>query len=110
MDRCLYFVFSNPVEGREDEYNRWYSDVHLPDVMRVPGVVSAARYAFLPTSHGEATAAPTEHRYVAAYELDRDPEEVLAELGRRAGTPEMEVSEAMDHENVRTCVWQRITP
>ena len=26
----LYMVRSNPVEGKEDEFNRWYSDVHLP--------------------------------------------------------------------------------
>jgi hypothetical protein len=110
MDRSLYLVFSNPVEDREDEYNRWYNEVHLADVLRVPGVVSAARYEFLPTSYGEATAAPTEHRYVAIYEFDRDPEDVLAEMGKRAGTPEMEVSEAMDFENVRSCVWRRLTP
>jgi hypothetical protein len=40
-DRDLYLVFSNPVEGREDEYNAWYDEVHLPDVQRIPGVVGA---------------------------------------------------------------------
>jgi hypothetical protein len=105
-DSYAVLVFSNPVDGREDEYNEWYDGTHLADVVRVPGVVSAARYEFQPTSHGEATAAPTAHRYVTIYELDRDPEEVLAELGARAGTPEMPRSEAMDMENSQTCVWR----
>jgi hypothetical protein len=106
MDRYAILVFSNPVEGREDEYNEWYDGTHLGDVVRVPGVVSAARYAFESTSYGEATAAPTAHRYVTIYELDRDPEEVLAEMGARAGTPEMPRSEAMDMDNSQTCVWR----
>jgi hypothetical protein len=27
-DRNLFVVLSNPVEGREDEYNQWYDEVH----------------------------------------------------------------------------------
>jgi hypothetical protein len=40
------------------------------------------------------------------YEFDRDPEEVLAEMGKRAGTPDMPGSDAMDLDNVQTCVWK----
>jgi hypothetical protein len=105
----LYFVFSNPIEGREDEYNTWYDDVHLADVRRLPGVVSATRYEYLPTSFRRLTAAPTEHRYLAVYELESDAEDVLAELVKRAGTSEMPLSEALDVENVQTCVWKRRT-
>ena len=106
MERNLYLVFSNPVEGKEDQYNEWYDNVHLADVMRIPGVVSAARYDFRPTSFGEATAAPTEHRYLAVFELDREPEGVLTEMGNRAGTPEMMISEAMNFDTVQSCVWK----
>src|SRR3546814_7682746 len=44
MKEYVYVVRSNPVTGREDEYNRWYSERHLADVMAVPGFVSARRY------------------------------------------------------------------
>ena len=36
-----FFVFSNPVAGHEDEYNRWYDQQHAPDVVAIPGFVSA---------------------------------------------------------------------
>jgi hypothetical protein len=38
-----YFVFSNPVAGHEDEYNKWYNEQHAPDVVAVPGFVTKKR-------------------------------------------------------------------
>jgi hypothetical protein len=105
--RDLYLVFSNPVEGREDEYNEWYDEVHLADVQRIPGVVAASRYEYVPTQFPDMTAPPTEQLYLAVYELDGDPDEVLTELRARAGGPEMRMSKALDVPNVRTSVWRR---
>ena len=110
MSRDLILVFSNPVEGREDEYNDWYDGVHLADVARVPGVRSASRFEYQPTSFGNATPAPTAHRYLAVFEVDGDGEDVLAEMGRRAGSAEMVRSDAFDLENSLTCIWKRRTP
>ena len=31
----LYMVKSNPVAGKEAEFNRWYSEVHLPEVLKI---------------------------------------------------------------------------
>ena len=39
-----FFVFSNPVAGHEDEYNKWYNEQHAPDVVAVPGFVTAQRF------------------------------------------------------------------
>src|SRR5690606_19186746 len=39
-----YVVLSNPVPGRDQEYNDWYSNRHLADVVAVPGFVSAQRF------------------------------------------------------------------
>src|ERR1700704_107863 len=39
-----YLVFSNPVAGREDEYNKWYDTQHAQDVVAVPGFVTAQRF------------------------------------------------------------------
>ena len=49
MSNPQFLVFSNPVEGREDEYNEWYDNVHLRDVCNVPGVAGAKRYELVPT-------------------------------------------------------------
>ena len=100
----LFLVFSNPVEGRDDEYNTWYDEVHLGDVRRVPGVVDARRYELLPTA-GEGAPAPA-HRYLAVYELDGDGGEVLAELMKRAGGPELPMSEALDLSTISMTVWR----
>src|SRR4051812_5666782 len=44
MPRFKFLAFTNPVEGREDEYNEWYTNTHLADLLRVPGLMSAQRF------------------------------------------------------------------
>ena len=39
--RFNYTVLSRSQPGQEAEYIRWYTEQHLPDVVRMPGVVSA---------------------------------------------------------------------
>jgi hypothetical protein len=45
MEKHVFVVFTNAVEGQEDIYNEWYTDVHLKDVPKVPGIVAAQRCA-----------------------------------------------------------------
>ena len=35
--RKIQLVYSNPVPGMEDEFNEWYSDRHVHEILRVPG-------------------------------------------------------------------------
>jgi hypothetical protein len=87
MAKHKLLVMSNPVEGRDDDFNRWYDTVHLPDVFKVPGVTGAERFRL---DGGQ-------WRYLAIYELDcEDPAAVAAELGARAGTPLMTMTDAFD--------------
>jgi hypothetical protein len=44
MTRSVLVVLSDPTEGAEDEYNAWYTTEHLPEVLDIPGFVSAQRY------------------------------------------------------------------
>ena len=41
MARFSYTVLSRSQPGQEEEFVRWYIEQHLPDVVRMPGVVSA---------------------------------------------------------------------
>lgn len=102
----LFLVFTNPVSGREDEYNTWYDHVHLADVQRVPGITSARRYGIVPTEGPDAP--PPAHRYLAVYELDAeaDGNAVLGELIARAGGPELPLSEALDMSTLQMAVWR----
>ena len=70
MDRYKMVVLTNPVEGREQEYNDWYDGRHLDDVLRCPGFVGAQRfdYAMRPDASGEAPG----HRYLAIYDIESD--------------------------------------
>lgn len=63
--RALLVVFSDSVsEAGDGVYNEWYTEVHIPDVLAVPGYVSATRYRAFPGG------GDFEHRYVALYELE----------------------------------------
>ena len=40
MQTHTLLALSNPVEGREAEFNQWFDTVHIPEVLRVPGFAS----------------------------------------------------------------------
>jgi hypothetical protein len=67
MARYTLFVFSDCKDpAREQEFNDWYSNVHLPDMLAVPGMISATRWM-------SASSRPGEHRrYLAMYEMETD--------------------------------------
>src|SRR5579862_1542730 len=44
LETYYFLVFSNPVAGTENEYNKWYTEQHQLDVVSVPGFVTAQRY------------------------------------------------------------------
>lgn len=94
MNSYKLVVMSRPVGGREDEYNDWYSNQHLGDVLRIPGFSSAQRFKVKGNPiAGEAW------EYLAVYEIEHnDPQVVLEELGKRAGGEQMPMSSALDSE------------
>jgi hypothetical protein len=51
-----------------DEFNRWYDEVHLPEMLALDGFVSARRYA--PVEDGGP--------YIAQYEIEGDPQAAVA--------------------------------
>ena len=61
----VYMVRSNPVEGKEDEFNRWYSDVHLPEVLQIDGFQTAQRFRL--TKQQMQTQS---HTYLAIYNIN----------------------------------------
>jgi len=39
MPRTLMLVFSDPIAAADEaEYNRWYSEKHLPDLVGIDGI------------------------------------------------------------------------
>ncbi len=42
-------ALTNSVPGREAEFNGWYDEVHVKDLVAVPGIVAAQRYVAVPS-------------------------------------------------------------
>jgi hypothetical protein len=104
MARYAFFVLSNPVAGREAEYNEWYDTMHLPDVLKVPGIVAAQRFRAVQDQGN------LPQRYLAYYEMEADdPLKVMEELKARAGTAVMPLSTAMDSDGVGVSLFEPIT-
>ena len=70
MPKATMVVWSNPTEGAdEDEYNRWYDEVHARDVLKLEGFTSCRRFRLADTQFGPVE---TPGRYVAVYEAEVD--------------------------------------
>ena len=99
-------VMSNAITGREDEYNDWYNNRHLQDVVAVPGFLSAQRYRLNDAIGYEHT-----YRYVAIYELDSaDAANSVADLIKRRGTEAMLLSDAFDLDGAIAGVFEPCSP
>lgn len=80
-------VYTSPADGKEDEYNAWYDDIHLPEFSALPGVINGRRFKV--AGDGKA-------QYAAIYELSSRPDAVMAAMnaGIKDGTVHM--SDAID--------------
>lgn len=57
----LYIVRSQFAEPTlENAWNEWYTGIHIPEMLSVPGIVTATRYREL----------AVQHQYVAMYEIE----------------------------------------
>lgn len=87
-------VFNGPAEGQEAEYNRWYNEEHAPDVVSIPGFVSAQRYkrAALQFRANAGDSPP----YLVVYKIVTDDlAAVYAEVNKRAGNGQTRMSKSM---------------
>lgn len=67
----VLIVMSNPNDGRHDEFNDWYSNIHVRDVMRLPGSAAVQRLGLAdaqPAGGGGAMPDRT-YDYLAVYEV-----------------------------------------
>ena len=75
MSRQYLLMLSNPVEGQEEEFRKWYWETHIPEILDLPGFVSARRL-----STPEGTTMPVAHRYATLYEVEGPAEAALGTL------------------------------
>jgi hypothetical protein len=106
MQRYSLIVLTNPVEGRDGEYNDWYTNIHLDDVLKIPGVIGAQRFRRSDTQRGSG---PYPWGYLAIYECETgDLPSIIRELKARGGTELMRMTDALATERF-VCFFESIT-
>jgi hypothetical protein len=84
-----FLVFTNAVDGRDDEYNEWYDKVHAVEMCALPEYTGVTRYKVT-----DAQMVPDQpHRYVAIYEFEGSAEDAVAAL--KAALPTFTMSDAV---------------
>ncbi len=86
MQRGIFLVEARPASpDRIDEFHRWYDQVHIPEILRFDGFVSARRFAPV-TDDGP---------FVTIYEMEADDLEsalgAWREASRRGETDRSDV-------------------
>jgi hypothetical protein len=91
VPKGIMLVQTSPVDpAKEDAYNDWYDNTHIPEILEVPGFTSARRYKV------NGPGAEGAHSYLAIYEIDADDLTApVAELGKRAAAGQSTMSDAL---------------
>jgi hypothetical protein len=63
----IFVVMSNAEPGQDDEFNEWYSNRHVVDILNFDGVEAAQRFEF--AAPGPSGAEP-DFRYLCIYEVE----------------------------------------
>ena len=120
-EKVLLFMFCNAVPGRDNEFNDWYTNVHLAEVVELAGFAAAQRFELVADAAMTADAPDTPYRYLTLYEVPAgELERVDAALYKRARTdrdqaiaegrrPPLTVSETLDRD-MRTWFFRSISP
>ena len=87
----LFIALTNPVSGKEDEYNEWYTNTHLEEVVAIEGFISARRYRLSEAQMFEDQA----YQYLAIYEVENGCGSKIIE-NLESAIPLMTISSAID--------------
>jgi hypothetical protein len=94
MPKAIMFVQSRPsTPERDGEYNDWYTNTHIPEVLDIPGITAARRFK------ASDVAPPPDgaHQYCAVYELECDDlSAIMPALAERFADGSMHMSDAME--------------
>lgn len=106
-DRFIQIVFSDPLPGRDDEFNEWYDNVHVPELLAVPGMVSAQRYRLRDAAiyHAEGGAVP-DHRYAIIYEMEGDVDAILGKIQQGVADGQIHMADCLDMSSWRLSFWE----
>jgi hypothetical protein len=110
VGKIILAVMTNAMTPEQDaEFNDWYTNTHVPDVLKVPGFVAATRFCLLDKQLLDEVELPKQ-RYFAIYELDTaDVDAASAGLQAAIESGSMFVSDTLDPSTVAAHFYQQIT-
>ena len=106
-DKTLYLVFGNPAAGKEAEFNEWYDNVDVPEVLATPGMLTAQRFELRDSEMTGAEGGPPApaHRYLTVYEMEGDVDATMAKIGDAVQSGAMHMSDSLDMGGVAMSFW-----
>ena len=105
MRRFKMLVFSEPFEGKEDEYNEWYTGRHLDDICALPGFTEAQRFKLHSVSMGKSL-----NRYLAIYDMESDdPDWVIENMFAHQDSDVMPISPAFNLDPTTVMLYEEIS-
>lgn len=105
-DKFIQVVFSNPAEGKDAEFNDWYDNVHIPELLQVPGMLGARRYALHEAAvYDAAGGRRPEHRYMTIYEMEGDVDAIMGKIVESVAKGEVHMSDSLDLPSSRLSFW-----
>lgn len=105
MPKTYILIRSNPLPGKEAEYNAWYDNVHLPEMLQIEGVKAYQRFALAKDQMNDKAQS---HKYLIRLEIDS--ENIPATIARMyAAHPTMRMEPVADFENLELSVVQTVS-
>lgn len=106
MAHAQLIAYVSPSSPQQEEaFNKWYDEVHIPQVVeRIPGVVGGSRFR-LASAQLVSDAELPARGYLSVYELDTDDLQALANpLAEALGDGTLDLTAASDMTDVEGAV------
>ena len=110
MAQIKMVALTTPLPGKEGEFNDWYQNAHLPELVNGLSMQGAQRYKLVAKMAGA-----DENQYLAIYDIEADdPGAFLAQMGEFAGSGQMTPPTTQDMATTYLGVFvehgERVTP
>lgn len=104
MESYCFIIITVGPDEEDDDYREWYEFQHVPDVLDVPGFISAQRFRLEEEPENM-------RRYLTLFEIEtNDIDRVMATLRQRAGTSLMPLMKGAGQQTVNRMVGKAVMP
>lgn len=98
MSEHVLVVFTNAVEGKQEEFNDWYDRIHIPDLLKIPEIKTAERFRL---SGPQKMEGALPWQYMALYRIETDDlSRVISIIKERAGTALMPLTDSLQPDRI----------